>query len=74
VYGTEHMLSLAEGVMDLNIPVVLVIPLSLSYTLLDGEGSGGGENEEGGPEAVEEVAEIEEEAEPVKVEEGGEGI
>ena len=37
VYGTEHMLSLAEGVMDLNIPVVLVIPLSLSYSLL-GEG------------------------------------
>ncbi|ELZ47372.1 hypothetical protein C465_11631 [Halorubrum distributum JCM 9100] len=37
VYGTEHMLSLAEGVMDLNIPVVLVIPLSLSYSLLDGE-------------------------------------
>jgi presenilin-like A22 family membrane protease len=35
VYGTEHMLSLAEGVMDLNIPVVLVIPLSLSYSLLD---------------------------------------
>ncbi len=41
VYGTEHMLSLAEGVMDLNIPVVLVIPLSLSYSLLgeDGEGT-----------------------------------
>ncbi|SDE92918.1 Presenilin-like membrane protease, A22 family [Halorubrum xinjiangense] len=39
VYGTEHMLSLAEGVMDLNIPVVLVIPLSLSYSLLDGEGA-----------------------------------
>jgi len=37
VYGTEHMLSLAEGVMDLNIPVVLVIPLSLSYSLLDDE-------------------------------------
>ncbi|WP_096393593.1 presenilin family intramembrane aspartyl protease PSH [Halorubrum trapanicum] len=37
VYGTEHMLSLAEGVMDLNIPVVLVIPLSVSYSLLDGE-------------------------------------
>jgi len=35
VYGTEHMLSLAEGVMDLNIPVVLVIPLSLSYSLLE---------------------------------------
>lgn len=39
VYGTEHMLSLAEGVMDLNIPVVLVIPLSLSYSLLDDEES-----------------------------------
>jgi presenilin-like A22 family membrane protease len=39
VYGTEHMLSLAEGVMDLNIPVVLVIPLSLSYSLLE-ESSG----------------------------------
>ncbi|AZQ13921.1 presenilin family intramembrane aspartyl protease PSH [Halorubrum sp. PV6] len=37
VYGTEHMLSLAEGVMDLNIPVVLVIPLSVSYSLLDAE-------------------------------------
>ncbi len=35
VYGTEHMLSLAEGVMDLRIPVVLVIPLSASYSLLD---------------------------------------
>ncbi|WP_123621139.1 presenilin family intramembrane aspartyl protease PSH [Halorubrum sp. CSM-61] len=50
VYGTEHMLSLAEGVMDLNIPVVLVIPLSLSYSLLgeepesDAEGSDGGED------------------------------
>jgi len=43
VYGTEHMLSLAEGVMDLNIPVVLVIPLSLSYSLLDGDESGGGD-------------------------------
>ncbi|GAB7090296.1 presenilin family intramembrane aspartyl protease [Halorubrum luteum] len=40
VYGTEHMLSLAEGVMDLNIPVVLVIPLSLSYSLLDDDFSG----------------------------------
>ncbi|QWC19790.1 presenilin family intramembrane aspartyl protease PSH [Halorubrum sp. 2020YC2] len=37
VYGTEHMLSLAEGIMDLNIPVVLVIPLSLSYSLLDAQ-------------------------------------
>ncbi|ADQ67856.1 hypothetical protein C499_16964 [Halogeometricum borinquense DSM 11551] len=35
VYGTEHMLDLAEGVMDLHIPVVLVIPTTLSYSLLD---------------------------------------
>ena len=48
VYGTEHMLSLAEGVMDLNIPVVLVIPLSLSYSLLDGDESGGGDESDAG--------------------------
>jgi len=52
VYGTEHMLALAEGVMDLNIPVVLVIPLSLSYSLLgeesEGEEFGGGEDGEAG--------------------------
>jgi presenilin-like A22 family membrane protease len=34
VYGTRHMLSLAEGVMELRIPVILVVPLSLSYSLL----------------------------------------
>jgi presenilin-like A22 family membrane protease len=38
VYGTEHMLTLASGVMDLKIPVILVIPLSLSYSFLDDEG------------------------------------
>ena len=63
VYGTEHMLSLAEGVMDLNIPVVLVIPLSLSYSLLDGESAsdeaadvGADEEVEGDANADEEVA------------------
>jgi presenilin-like A22 family membrane protease len=40
VYGTRHMLDLAEGVMDLRIPVVLVIPTSLSYSLLDTDFSG----------------------------------
>mgnify|MGYP000055993238 CR=1 FL=1 len=35
VYGTEHMLTLAEGVMDLRVPVVLVVPLTLSYSFLD---------------------------------------
>ena len=35
VYGTEHMLDLADGVMDLRIPVILVVPLSLSYSMFD---------------------------------------
>jgi len=35
VYGTEHMLTLASGVLDLQVPVVPVIPLSLSYSYLD---------------------------------------
>ncbi len=35
VYGTEHMLTLASGVMDLRVPVVLVIPFSASYSFLD---------------------------------------
>jgi presenilin-like A22 family membrane protease len=43
VYGTEHMLTLASGVMDLRLPVVLVIPLTLSYSFL----------EESGPETLE---------------------
>ncbi|MCQ4333311.1 hypothetical protein KM295_07435 [Natronomonas sp. F2-12] len=43
VYGTEHMLTLASGVMDLRLPVLLVIPLTLSYSFL----------EETGPETLE---------------------
>jgi presenilin-like A22 family membrane protease len=47
VYGTEHMLALADGVMDLKLPVVLVIPLTLSYSFLDDapvtDGGGNGE-------------------------------
>ncbi|MFB6205690.1 MAG: presenilin family intramembrane aspartyl protease PSH [Haloglomus sp.] len=44
VYGTEHMLTLAEGVMDLKVPVVLVVPLTLSYSFLEvsPDASGGG--------------------------------
>jgi presenilin-like A22 family membrane protease len=38
VYGTEHMLTLASGVMDLRLPVVFVVPLTLSYSFLDDEG------------------------------------
>jgi presenilin-like A22 family membrane protease len=37
VYGTEHMLTLASGVMEMRVPIVLVIPLSLSYSFLDAE-------------------------------------
>jgi len=44
VYGTEHMLALASGAMDMRVPVVFVIPLSLSYSFL----------EQGGPDHIEE--------------------
>jgi presenilin-like A22 family membrane protease len=37
VYGTEHMLTLASGVMDLRVPIVLVVPLTLSYSFLDAD-------------------------------------
>ncbi|QGX94462.1 hypothetical protein EI982_06510 [Haloplanus rallus] len=43
VYGTRHMLSLAEGVMDLRVPVILVVPLTLSYSLLDDDFGGANE-------------------------------
>ncbi|WP_226006502.1 presenilin family intramembrane aspartyl protease PSH [Natrinema salinisoli] len=51
VYGTEHMLDLAEGVMDLKIPVVLVVPMTLSYSYL---AAGGTDDvlENGGAETV----------------------
>lgn len=39
VYQTEHMLDLASGVMDLNIPVVLVFPLTLDYSVFDEQGA-----------------------------------
>ncbi|KDE59030.1 hypothetical protein EL22_00665 [Halostagnicola sp. A56] len=38
VYKTEHMLDLADGVMELNIPVIFIIPTSLPYSYL-AEGS-----------------------------------
>jgi presenilin-like A22 family membrane protease len=49
VYGTEHMLTLASGVMDLRLPVVLVFPLTLSYSFLDSSPAAGvdGESEDG---------------------------
>jgi len=47
VYGTEHMLTLASGVMDLRLPVVLVVPLTLSYTFLEEDGPDTIANDEG---------------------------
>ena len=38
VYGTEHMLTLASGAMDLRLPVVFVVPLTLSYSFLEADG------------------------------------
>jgi presenilin-like A22 family membrane protease len=35
VYGTEHMLTLADGVMSMRVPVVLVVPLSAGYSFLE---------------------------------------
>ncbi|MFW5900278.1 MAG: presenilin family intramembrane aspartyl protease PSH [Halodesulfurarchaeum sp.] len=32
VYGTEHMLTLASGVMELRVPVLIVIPTTLSFS------------------------------------------
>jgi presenilin-like A22 family membrane protease len=37
VYGTEHMLALASGVMELRVPIVLVVPLTRSYSFLDAD-------------------------------------
>ncbi len=52
VYGTEHMLDLADGVMDLRIPVILVVPLSLSYSMFDEDRSPISEDNGDGNEAT----------------------
>lgn len=51
VYGTEHMLTLASGVMDLKVPVLLVIPLTASYSFLE-EATSAAEDV-GNPDAIE---------------------
>ena len=58
VYGTEHMLTLASGVMDLKVPVVLVVPLSLSYSFLDAEAPD--PTDDGDDDAVSDAAEPDE--------------
>jgi presenilin-like A22 family membrane protease len=51
VYGTEHMLTLASEVMETRVPIVLVVPLTLSYSFLDATlpDPGGDGTEEGSP-------------------------
>jgi presenilin-like A22 family membrane protease len=40
VYGTEHMLTLASGVMELRLPIVLVVPTTTDYSFVaDGGGA-----------------------------------
>ena len=57
VYGTEHMLTLASGAMDMRVPVVLVVPVSLSYSFLDDGGPA--HLDDGEPESAVEGDEIE---------------
>ena len=47
VYGTEHMLTLAESVTELKLPLVLVVPLSANYSFRASPSVGG--PEAGGP-------------------------
>ena len=34
VYKTKHMLTLAEGVTDLNLPIIFVLPTKLNYSYI----------------------------------------
>jgi presenilin-like A22 family membrane protease len=56
VYKTEHMLDLADGVMDLRIPVILVIPLSWSYSLLDDAGTDDSESDDAKADPSDDIA------------------
>ncbi|MDZ7746064.1 MAG: presenilin family intramembrane aspartyl protease PSH [Halobacteriales archaeon] len=57
VYGTEHMLDLADGVMNLRLPVILVMPLSLSYSFIDAMESSEDEESEDAEQDAEQDAE-----------------
>ncbi len=47
VYGTEHMLTLASGVMEMKVPVILVIPLSTDYSFRDASPMDDGDETDG---------------------------
>lgn len=61
VYGTEHMLTLASGVMDLQVPVVLVAPTSIGYSFLDDDGPMADDSAGSGTEADSDEADVAEE-------------
>jgi presenilin-like A22 family membrane protease len=53
VYGTEHMLTLASGVMELKVPILLVVPTTRDYSFIEeaeemAEDAEAGETEETG--------------------------
>ncbi len=52
VYGTEHMLTLAEGVMDMNVPVLLVVPAAAGYSFIDDTGPSSTDDTASGREAL----------------------
>ena len=54
VYGTEHMLTLASGVMEMRLPIVLIVPTTLAYSFVTdaeetAEEAGEGEREASNP-------------------------
>ena len=49
VYGTEHMLTLASGAMDLRLPVVFIVPLTPSYSFLEADGPAALSDDRGDP-------------------------
>ncbi|MGB9985944.1 presenilin family intramembrane aspartyl protease PSH [Salarchaeum japonicum] len=53
VYRTKHMLTLAEGVMDLNVPILFVVPTRLDYSFRDDSTPGAaGDDDDGERDAL----------------------
>lgn len=56
VYGTEHMLTLASGVMDMKVPVLFVVPTTLGYSFLEDDAGMDATDATPGDETVDEPA------------------
>ncbi|QDX41088.1 presenilin family intramembrane aspartyl protease PSH [Salarchaeum sp. JOR-1] len=52
VYRTKHMLTLAEGVMDLNVPILFVVPTRLDYSFRDDSTPGAAGDDDGERDAL----------------------